>query len=369
MKYSIFNFLYKSFAKPLFFLFDPEDIHDWMTHLGDVLGKYTLTSSVIRKLFFFEHPSLTQNLHGIEFQNPVGLSEGFDKDALLVEIIDDVGFGFTQVGSVTLHAYEGNPKPRLVRLPKSKSILVNYGLKNDGVSVILERLQKKHVTIPVGISIAKTNSKENASDEEAIKDYVQTFEQCVTRNSGDFYTINISCPNTYGGEPFTTPERLEKLLSAIEKIKTEKPIFIKMPINLPWNEFKLLIDVIAVHQFAGVIIGNLNKDRTSVQLADEISSETKGNMSGLPTRDLSNELISKTYQEYGKKLTIIGVGGIFSAQDAYEKIQRGASLVQLITGMIFEGPQLIGAINKELVQLLERDGYTSIQEAVGVRHR
>jgi len=369
MKYSIFNFLYKSFAKPLFFLFDPEDIHDWMTYFGGVLGKYTFTSSLIRAFFFFKHPSLSQNLHGITFQNPIGLSEGFDKDARLVEIMDDVGFGFTQVGSVTLHAYEGNPKPRLVRLPKSKSILVNYGLKNDGAAIVLERLQQIQVTIPVSISIAKTNSRENASDEEAIKDYVQTFEQCVTRDIGDFYTINISCPNTYGGEPFTTPERLEKLLVAITEIKTEKPIFIKMPINLPWNEFKLLIDVIAAHQLAGVIIGNLNKDRTSVQLADEISDDSKGNMSGLPTRALSNELISKTYQEYGSKLTVIGVGGIFSAQDAYEKIQRGASLVQLITGMIFEGPQLIGAINSGLAQLLERDGYTSISQAIGARHR
>jgi len=369
MKYTICRFLYKTLVKPLFFLFDPEHIHDGMTAFGSVLGRYSLTASLTRKFFSFGHPSLIQELHGITFQNPVGLSEGFDKDAHLVEILDDVGFGFTQVGSVTQHAYEGNPKPRLVRLPRSKSILVNYGLKSDGAQAVLNRLQKKRVSIPISISIAKTNSKENASDEEAIKDYVQTFEQFVSRGIGDLFTINISCPNTYGGEPFTTVERLDSLLGAVKMVKTEKPIFVKMPINLPWETFKLLLEVIVKHGLTGVIIGNLNKDRASVALADPLSDDAKGNLSGLPTQALSNELIAKTYQEYGDALTIIGVGGIFSAEDAYEKIQRGASLVQLITGMIFEGPQLIGAINKGLVQLVERDGYQSVSEAVGAHYR
>lgn len=369
MKYSICRFLYKTLVKPLFFLFDPERIHDGMTTFGSVLGSYSLTASLTRKLFSFGHPALVQELHGITFQNPVGLSEGFDKDAHLVEVLDDVGFGFTQVGSITQYAYEGNPKPRLVRLPKSKSILVNYGLKSDGARVVLERLQKKNVSIPISISIAKTNSKENASDDEAIKDYVSTFRLFADAGVGDFFTINISCPNTYGGEPFTTPERLDPLLNAIKKVATEKPIFVKMPINLPWDEFNPLLEVIVKHDLTGVIIGNLNKDRASVTLADPLSEDVKGNLSGLPTQALSNELISQTYKAYGQSLCIIGVGGIFSAHDAYEKIKRGASLVQLITGMIFEGPQLIGTINQELVQLLYQDNYKTVSEAVGAYHR
>lgn len=313
---------------------------------------------------------LTQTVFGMEFKNPVGLSEGFDKDVKLVKILPAVGFGFGWIGSITLKAYEGNPKPRLVRLPKSKGIVVNYGLKNHGVDKLIPKIvasQKvaQQQGYKVGISVAKTNCKETACDEDAIEDYKQTLQKLVTADAGDFYTLNISCPNTFGGEPFTTPQKLEALLSETDKVITDKPIFIKMPLNLKWEEFKALCDVAAKHNIKGLIIANLNKERTEDKIFDKIAYTAKGGISGRPTFDLSNELISHTYRAFGTRFVIIGVGGIFSAEDAYEKIKRGATLVQLITGMIFEGPQLIGDINRGLVKLLKKDGFKNISEAVG----
>ena len=218
---------------------------------------------------------------------------------------------------------------------------------------------------PISISIGKTNSTKTASQKAGIEDYYDCLKEFANAGIGDFYTINISCPNTFGGEPFTTPESLDPLLKKLQMVKTNKPIFLKMPINLEWKEFKQLLEIALKYKVNGVIIGNLNKDRQDPAIKDIIPEHVQGGISGKVTWALSNKLIYQTYKAYGKKLIIIGVGGIFSAEDAYKKIKRGASLVQLITGMIYEGPQLIGEINQGLVELIKRDGYKNISEAVG----
>jgi dihydroorotate dehydrogenase (fumarate) len=179
------------------------------------------------------------------------------------------------------------------------------------------------------------------------------------------HEINISCPNTYGGEPFTTPELLENLLLAIDDLSLEKPVFVKMPISLEWPDFQSLLDVISRHNIQGVSIGNLLKNRSKAMISDELPDTVKGNLSGLPCREISTELIQKTYEVYGDKLTIIGIGGVFTAQDAYDKIRAGASLVAMVTGVIFEGPQVVGEINRGLVELLRQDGFSNIVEAIG----
>lgn len=366
MKTSLIAFIYRHVLKPIFFEFDPEFVHDHMTLSGRLLGSNSFTRNITRQMFFFEHPSLKQKIADLTFHNPIGLSAGFDKDANLVNILPDVGFGFMEVGTVTHKPYEGNQKPRLYRLKKSKALVVYYGLKNLGIVEIAKKLKKYKVkNFPISISIGKTNCKETSSDEAGIKDYYDCLKYAANENVGDFYTINISCPNTFGGEPFTTPDRLDNLLKELVKVKTKKPIFIKMPINLDWKDFDELLKVAIKYKVTGVHIGNLNKNHKDPNVFDEIPSHVKGGISGRPTWRLSNNLISKTYQKYGDKLIIIGVGGVFSAEDAYEKIKRGATLVQLITGMIYEGPQLIGDINRKLVDLLHRDGFKNISEAVG----
>lgn len=365
--YDTLGSLYRTFARPFFFRIDPEDIHDRMTSFGSFLGKFWITKTATGLLFDYESEKLEQRIVGIKFKSPVGLSAGFDKNAELVEILPFVSFGYSQVGSVTNRAYKGNPKPRLYRLPKSKGLVVYYGLKNIGATKIIKRLKYANIPkdFPISISIAKTNSKATSTVAKGVKDYYDCMLKFEKADIGSFYTINISCPNTFGGEPFTTPVRLEKLLKKLSTIGTKRPVFVKMPINLSWKDFEALLKMCVRYKINGVVIGNLNKDRNRPEIKDEIPNEIKGGISGLPTKELSNTLIERTYKKYGKKLVIVGVGGVFSADDAYEKMRKGASLVQLITGMIYEGPQLISQINKGLVERMEKDGFKSISEVVG----
>ncbi len=365
-KHSLIGKSYRNILRPYLFKLDPENAHDAFTNFGAFLGKSQLAKTLTKNLFDYQNEALSQKVAGINFHNPVGLSAGFDKDANLQDILPAVGFGFMQIGSVTLNPYNGNPRPRLYRLHKSKGLVVNYGLKNIGAKKIITKLKKyNNSSFPLGISIAKTNCRETVGINDGVADYYNCLKQLYDNRIGDFYTLNISCPNTYGGEPFTTTSKLRKLLDKISTIDIKKPIFVKMPINLNWKEFKKLLDVIAGYQLDGVIIGNLTKKRDTELIKDKLSKNIKGGISGKPTEKLNNDLISKTYQKYKDKLIIIGVGGIFNAEDAYDKIKRGATLVQLITGMVFEGPQLIGEINQKLVDLLKKDGYRNIREAVG----
>lgn len=355
---------YRHLIKPVFFRFDPEAVHDAICSIGEVLGRYALGRECLRVLFAYEHPSLKTTVCGIHFSNPVGLSAGFDKNARLTDIMPSIGFGFEEVGSITGEPCEGNPKPRLWRLPHTKGLVVYYGLKNDGSDAISIRLQHKRCSIPIGTSIAKTNSLKTISLEEGIADYKKAF-QALT-DIGAYFTINISCPNVYGGEPFTEPNRLEALLTALDPLPTKKPIFLKITADISFEALDALVDVVDRHRVHGFILSNLTKDRTNPVIHQEdLAKAGKGGISGKPVADRSNALISHLYKTKGKRYCIIGVGGIFTAEDAYEKIRRGASLVQLITGMIYEGPQLIGEINRGLVALLKRDGFRHIHEAVG----
>ena len=363
------SFLYKKILRPIFFLFDPEWVHDRITKTGEFLGNCRFCRFLVQQLFSYSSPVLEQELWDIKFKNPVGLAAGFDKDAKLYSIMGSVGFGFTEIGTVTLESYKGNPKPRLYRLPKSKGLVVNYGLKNIGAKAVIESLKKKQKNIPQVISIGRTNSPKTANLDAGIDDYYDCLKKFIDSDIGDAYEINISCPNLFGGVSFTDEESLEKLLQKIYTLNITKPVFIKMPINLSWSEFKKLVDTALKFEVQALVIGNLNKDRNDSNIKDVIPESIKGSISGKPTQDLSDNLISETYKYCGDKLKIIGVGGTFSSQDAYQKIRLGASMVELITGMIYEGPQLIGKINKELVNLLKKDGYKNIAEAVGTLNR
>lgn len=369
-KYSFIGFVYRRISKPIFFKMDPENVHDRIKSIGHLLGKFQFTRLITRIVFKYRSSRLEQTIAGLKFENPIGLSAGFDKNADLLNILPDVGFGFAEIGSVTNKPYEGNPKPRLYRLPKSKALVVYYGLMNLGVEKIVPRFKKAVRTNSIrGISIAKTNADFTSTEAGGIQDYYDCIKYLESESVGDFYTINISCPNTFGGEPFTTKDKLERLLSKIDELEIKKPVFIKMPINLPIEEFDLLLRVAVKHNVTGIVIGNLTKVRDPELIKDEIPEHVKGGISGIPTQKLSNELISYSYKHYKEKLIIIGVGGVFSAADAYEKIKRGASLIQLITGMIYQGPQLIGQINKEMVKLLDADGFQNISQAIGVANQ
>jgi len=364
------RFFYKVIFKPLFFLIDPETTHQQMLAFGNFLGSNRITKALTALFFFYSNKSLEQKILGIKFPNPIGLAAGFDKDGVLTDITPRVGFGFTEVGSITGEPCEGNPKPRLWRLIKSKGIVVYYGLKNDGCEKILKRLKNKTFTIPIGISIAKTNSPKTVEVEDGIADYVKAYGKFT--NIGSYFTINISCPNTYGGQPFTDVGRLEALLTEIDRVQSRKPIFLKMPPDLDKKKIDQIIDVARRHRVAGFICTNLTDDRANPKIAHKLIDKSvpkKGGISGKPVEGLANDLVSYVYRKTKGEFLIIGCGGVFSARDAYKKIKLGASLVQLITGMIFEGPQLISEINQGLVNLLKKDGFTNISQAIGMENK
>lgn len=358
------SFLYRYILKPLLFLFEPEYIHDIFISLGEILGKFWITRAKT-SLFFNYRPrkkagrsrDISKVVDGIKYRTPVLLAAGFDYNGRLTRILPCIGFGGEEVGSVTAHPCEGNPKPRMTRLPKSQSIVVNKGLRNEGVDAVIARLKKtpnigdqSKRNFVVGVSIARTNTDHAAQVESAIDDYAYSFKRLNEEGIGDYYAINISCPNAFGGESFTKPELLVGLLAKLVAIpcKSKKPIYVKMPINLPWEKFAELLKIIDFYKLQGVIIGNLNKDYESIGQHGEAPDEYAGGLSGVPCRQLSTDLIRRTRQAYGRRFTIIGVGGIFSAADAREKFEAGADLVQLVTGMIFEGPGLVKEICRGL---------------------
>ena len=357
---------YRYVAKPILFRFSPDSVHRNLVRVARVAQRSAPIRGLAAAMWRYDSVNLKQTIHGQIFPNPVGLSAGFDKNAELMPLMERVGFGFVTCGSITGYQCSGNKKPWFHRLPSERSIVVNAGLPNIGSQAIAKRLMGdtliRNRKVPMMLSVARTNTSASSTDEQAIDDYVLALKNL--RQYADMFEINISCPNTYGGEPFTTPRRLGTLLKAIDALRLHQPVFIKMPSNLPWVDYSKLLDVIVRHDVVGVTISNLRKDRNGVQVDIKI----KGNLSGRPTKALSDELIAKTYSKYGDKLTIIGVGGIFTAQDAYDKIKNGASLVALITGLIYEGPQIVGQINKGLEQLLKADGYTRIAQAVGANH-
>lgn len=310
---------------------------------------------------------LTQKLHGIFFKNPIGLAAGFDYDAHLIQVAARIGFGLTTVGTVTNLYYGGNPPPIMGRLPKSQSLMVYKGFKSSGADVISSRLSGQTFSLPVGISIGRSNNRSLISEKESITDIIACFQKFEEGNiKHSYYELNISCPNLFGTVTFYPPKHLKMLLEEVEKLHLRRPIFIKMPIDRTDSQIRSMLNVIINYTIAGVIFGNLQKDRkNSVLVQEEVAKFPRGNFSGKPTWQRSNELISLAFREYGKKLTIIGCGGVFSAEDAYTKILLGSSLVQLITGMIYSGPQLITQINMTLPEFLKRDGFVSIKEAVG----
>jgi dihydroorotate dehydrogenase (fumarate) len=362
---------YANLAKPILFNIPPDKTHSDMIKLTSWGGKYAFFRAMIKFLFKGQrNDKLVQKLCGIEFERPVGVSAGFDKNAEVVPMMAQIGFGFTEVGSVTAKKCAGNPKPWFHRLPNSKSLVVHAGLANEGSDAVLRRIrsypEKAIKDFPIVLSVAKTNCKEVVSISEGIDDYIKTINRAKSEPRVKIIELNISCPNTYGGEPFTDPIKLTRLLKAVQKVNVKKPIFLKMPVDLKWDDFKELLDVAVRYSISGVTISNLTKDRSRVSLEDNLVDSIHGSMSGKPTEALGNELIRQTYLKYGNKLTIIGVGGIFTAEDAYKKIRLGASLVEIVTGMIYCGPQLAAEINDGLSRFLVRDGYDNISEAVGV---
>lgn len=345
--FAVVAWMYQHILKPIFFLFDAETVHETMIRFGSLLGSTALTRWALRTKFSFTHQAAETQLFGITFPNPIGLSAGFDYNGDLTQILPAVGFGWHTIGTVTLQPYAGNPQPRLGRFPNSQALLVNKGLKSIGTPALIAKLSKLPLHIPTAISIASTNTHFDSLKDQLL-DIVTSFYLFErSRVQHKLYELNISCPNTFGGEPFTTPERLEILLNCMDALKLTKPLLVKMPIDQPEEETKALLKVIARHTVHAVIFGNLTKDKHNPAVTPEDAAEwgrRKGNLSGRPTFERSNDCIAIAHKVLPSHIHIIGTGGIFTPEDIAIKNANGAELYQLITGMIFKGPQLLGQL-------------------------
>lgn len=348
--------------RPLLFLQDPEIIHDYVLWLGKHCSWLKKPFSC---MYDFKDTRLEQTIAGISFANPVGLAAGFDKNGVLLDILPSFGFGFIEIGSVTALHCAGNPKPRLFRLPKDKCIINRMGLNNIGAKAMEQRLCKKQVPIPLGINIAKTNDPAITGD-KARGDICFSYEWLY--DAADYITLNISCPNTQEEKTDEDPDSLEKLLATIRearlKFEQPKPLFLKLSLDLSYAQLDAILELGLVYGIDGYVIGNTSLQRNGLQTPlERLTAIGTGGMSGKPIKKRATELIRYVYQHAHP--IIIGVGGVFSAEDAYEKITAGASLVQVYTGLIYEGPGLVKAINKGLVALLDHDGFPCVKNAVG----
>jgi dihydroorotate dehydrogenase len=360
--------MYESLIKPFLFLFNPEFMHDSFVAIGQVLGAFPGGKQIVHMFCAYEDPSLETNILGIDFKNPIGLAAGFDKDVRLTKIMPSVGFGFMEAGAVTQFPYGGNPGRRLVRLPEDRSIIVYYGLKNIGAAAIEKKISRLlPFKIPVGLNIAKTNHAD-IKGEKSVEDYVMTYRTLAEHFA--YVTLNVSCPNAGDGRLFQDPQMLDNLLVAFAKEEKHGPIFLKISTDLTTQEVDVILGVVQKYSFIdGFVIGNLVKRRGILHMkspASRLDLLPQGGISGVPIKELSTNLIRHIYRQTNGKYVLIGLGGVFTAEDAYEKIKAGASLVQIITGLIYGGPTVVKRINQGLVKLLARDGYKHVSEAIGI---
>ncbi len=339
-------FLYRRVLKPILFRFDPEKVHDGFVAMGEGLGRWGAGRGLLSAMYGYRGPDASVTVDGLRYRTPIILAAGFDYNGRLLQVLPNIGFGGVEVGSVTALPTPGNDPPRMSRMVRSRAIVVNKGLKNEGVEIVAERLGS--IPTPddfvVGVSLARSNRKEAVGESAGIRDYATSLEHLVRRDVGDYYTVNISCPNVHGGESFADPELLRPLLARLGQVEHDRPVYAKMPINPSWDEFRRMADVIAEHGLHGLVIGNLNKDYDSARHRDEAPASYSGGLSGEPCRERSTELVARTREAYGDRFTLVGCGGILSADDALTKFRAGADLVQLISGMIFTGPHLLREI-------------------------
>jgi dihydroorotate dehydrogenase len=339
--------MYHSIIKPILFFFDPEKIHHFSFAMIRWFSKIPGISFLIRKLYNVEHPKLERTVFGLTFKNPVGLAAGFDKDAKLYKELSNFGFGFIEIGTLTPKGQPGNPKKRLFRLIPDEAIINRMGFNNEGVDAAVERL-KKNSNILIGGNIGKNKVTPN---ENAVDDYIYCFEALFEHV--DYFVINVSSPNTPNLRALQEKEPLTKLLSVLKKrndLKDQpKPILLKIAPDLTEDQLLDIISIIDEVMIDGVIASNTTLSRANLKSKESLTKEA-GGLSGKPVKNRSTEVIRFLNKKSNNSFPIIGVGGIHTPEDAIEKLEAGASLVQLYTGFIYEGPAAVRNINRAILK-------------------
>ncbi len=355
--------IHRRILRPVLFRFDPERAHTIAMGGLAVLARLAPVGALVERRLRVDDPRLRQELFGLSFPNPVGLAAGFDKQARAVPAWANLGFGFAEIGTITAQPQPGNPTPRIFRLPEDRAVINRLGFNSDGAAVVASRLAEwersgRAHRIPLGVNIGKTKAAEDAA-----ADYVSTFARVAPY--ADYVAVNISSPNTPGLRDLQERDALEtlitRLMAANRVQEPAKPILVKIAPDLDPGALEAIVGIARDRDLAGLIVANTTVGRfgATSPLANE-----PGGMSGAPLRDLADDVLRRAHAVAGG-LPIIGVGGIFSAEDAWRKILAGASLVQVYTGLVYEGAGLPRRINQDLSLLVEQAGAATLAEAVG----
>ncbi|MCT4601753.1 MAG: quinone-dependent dihydroorotate dehydrogenase [Marinifilum sp.] len=342
--------LYRLIIRPFLIQFDAEKIHHFTFSFFKFFQKFGLVRKLVALIFRQNNPVLERNLFGLKFPNPVGLAAGLDKNAEAFDILGSMGFGFVEIGTLTPKPQEGNSKPRLFRFVNDKAIVNRMGFNNDGVLKAIERLKKKKTNVIIGGNIGKNKITPN---ELASDDYINCFEALYPYV--DYFVVNVSSPNTPNLRALQDKEPLKNILNklmGLNKIKKKsKPILLKIAPDINHSQLDDIIEIIADTKIAGIVATNTTISRNGLSYTEEeIETVGAGGLSGKPLKDKSTEVIRYIHKKSDGKIPIVGVGGIMTVQDALEKLDAGASLVQIYTGFIYSGPSLIKDINKALIE-------------------
>jgi len=344
--------------KPLLFRFDPENIHHFVTSSLKVVNKIWGARAIQKSLYDLNDPALEREVFGLKFKNPVGLGAGFDKNASMISELANFGFGFIEIGTVTPLPQPGNDKPRMFRLPKDEALINRMGFNNQGVDVVVQKLKNvKRDGLIIGGNIGKNKVTPN---EDAVSDYIKCFDALF--DVVDYFVVNVSSPNTPGLRDLQEKEPLKKILNTLQqrnlKNNVSRPILLKIAPDLTNDQLDDIVEIVTETKIAGIIATNTTLSRDGLYSAESLKSQA-GGLSGKPLTKRSTEVIRYISEKSGKSFPIIGVGGVQTAKDAIEKLEAGASLVQVYTGFIYEGPSIVKNINKGILQWMKSKGVKS----------
>ncbi len=347
--------MYKLLIRPILFLFDPEKVHHFTFSFLKFVNKLPFVSTIIKNNFTVEHPKLERKLFGLTFKNPVGLGAGFDKNAMLFDELSNFGFGFIEIGTVTPKAQEGNPKKRLFRLIEDQGIINRMGFNNDGVEIIVNRLKNRNKNIIIGGNIGKNTL---SITDEYTNDYLKCFK--ALHPYVDYFVLNVSCPNVGSMAKLQDKDYLIELITAVQsenkklsRKSQSRPILLKIAPDLNTVQLDEIIEIVKTTNIDGVIASNTSINRENLKTSKKRLNVIKnGGLSGKPIADRSTKVIQYLADKSNKSFPIIGIGGIHSPQDALDKIDAGADLVQIFTGFIYEGPKLVKKINTAILEKL-----------------
>jgi dihydroorotate dehydrogenase len=366
--------LYESALRPLLFRLDPERAHNLTLRASELSGRSVLTRRAARRIYGVRDPRLRTTLAGIPLENPLGLAAGFDKNGRAVGMLGAMGFGHLEIGSVSAWPSDGNPKPRLFRIPQDRGIVVSYGVPNEGAEAVRRRLDAHRPPVALGVNLVKTNDPARpAVAPDVYEDYAASF--ALLQDRADYVALNLSCPNSAADRDFFDElPRIDALLERLSACGPRVPVFLKLK---PTRDAAVLREIVAIadgHSFVGGFAINLPAGKPpdlKLTYPRDALERMPGAVGGAPVEEYVNAILATLYEIVGpgSRYALMAAGGVSTAEDAYRKLRLGATVVQLYTGLVYRGPHVVKEILTELGGLLERDGFGSVAEVVGSADR